>query len=452
MAVSQEILGMNARNYLYIRKYNTGDARHAADNKLETKRRLLAYHIPTPKLIITFPTRKSILSYDWRQLPPNGFVIKPARGWGGGGIIAMQQWDGVHGETITGEKISLKTLESHLIDILDGAYSLQYLPDVAFIEELITPHPFFKKLCPVGLPDVRIILMHRIPVMAMVRLPTRASNGKANLALGALGIGIDMRTGITLHGYMKHEESPHFIPGTKIKIHGIKIPHWDELLLLATRSQEASELGFAGIDMVVDAKQGPMVLEVNARPGLSIQNTNRASLRTRLERVENMGDMPPERGVEVAKSLFSAPFAEKVPLERKTIGIIEEVTIEAQETIRIIPAKIDTGAFRSSIDERLAYELRLPVLDKTVHIHSATGHQARPKTAVTFILAGKRIRTNASLTDRSQMNFPMLIGRRDLGGFIIDPMKNAPQQEVTDYHEPINTTDRLTHEQRNNQR
>src|SRR3990167_4459239 len=386
MAVSQEILGMNARNYLYIRKYNTGDARHAAYNKLETKRRLLAYHIPTPKLIITFPTRKSILSYDWRQLPPNGFVIKPARGWGGGGIIAMQQWDGVHGETITGEKISLKTLESHLIDILDGAYSLQYLPDVAFIEELITPHPFFKKLCPVGLPDVRIIVLHNIPIMAMARIPTTESGGKAKLMIGALAVGIDMRTGITVHGYMKHHPSPFYLPGTKTKVRGIKIPLWNELLLLAARTQEASGLGYAGVDLVIDDVHGPLVLEVNARPGLAIQNTNRASLRTRLERIENMRQVTPERGVELAKSLFASPFSEKVEIDPKTIGVIEDVYLQGVDRSVKKRAKIDTGAFRTSIDRSLLRELDLKIEPEKIHVRSASGSQERDAVKITLYM------------------------------------------------------------------
>lgn len=422
MAVSTNILGMNARNFLYIRKYNKPSAKMLADDKLATKKRLLKHGIATPPLLGTFYDRDEIRSFDWSSLPANGFVIKPARGYGGGGILPIKKWENNIAVTVSGEEYTLQRLESHLLDILDGAYSLQFLPDKAFIEERVIPDPFFKKLGAIGLPDIRIITFNKIPIMSMLRLPTPESKGKANLHQGALALGIDIRTGITTSGVYRGKPIT-FFPGTKVKVRGIRIPNWNDLLLLAARTQGATRLGYGGCDIVIDAKSGPLVLEVNARPGLAIQVANQASLRTRLERVENMSISTPERGVEVGKSLFAEAFSEKVQTAPRVLSIIEPVILKNGEKVVDIKAKLDTGAFRSSIDYSLVKELRLEVdTDRTVRVASASGKtHRRPTTNVTFELGGKKVSTIVSVTDREHLKYPMIIGYRDLRGFLVSP-------------------------------
>lgn len=405
-----------------------------ADDKLETKKILLSHGINTTRLIAAFYSRDDIKNFDWESLPESGFALKPARGYGGGGILAFKKWYGDHGRTIDGETYTIKELENHFLDILEGSYSLQSLPDKAFIEELITPHPFFKKLAPLGLPDVRVIVLNQVPVMALVRVPTEESKGKANQTLGAIGIGIDIRTGITTFATIHKSHFISRLPGTKIKTRGIKIPNWDEVLHLASRTQKASGLGFAGIDVVFDAKKGPMVLEVNARPGLSIQISNKASLRERLERVENLDVGSAARGVELAKSLFAEKFSEKVLLGPRVVTVIEPVTIRSGDKVVTIEAKVDTGAFRSSIDNTLAEELNLKESTQNVTVRSASGGIKKRKTVhINFELAGKKISTNASVVDRSHLTYPMIIGRRDLGGLVINPVvlnPKAPGEEI----------------------
>src|ERR1700722_9591943 len=166
MAISKSVLGMNARNFLYIRPFNKSLAKTIADDKLETKKILLENNIPTPSLLATFYTRKDVRSFDW-DLPEDGFAIKPARGYGGSGIIAFKSWKNGAGTTVNGQEYTIKQLESHIFNILDGAFSLQYLPDKAFIEERVVQSPFFKKIVPVGLADIRIIVFRQVPVMAM---------------------------------------------------------------------------------------------------------------------------------------------------------------------------------------------------------------------------------------------------------------------------------------------
>lgn len=420
MAVTKNILGMNARNFLYVNKYNSKASKRIADDKLEMKNVFINNGVKTPNLFSIFYSRDSIVSYDWDSLPRRGFVIKPARGYAGSGILPIKKWENGIATSASNQEYTIKQLESHILDILEGAYSLKFLPDNAFIEERLHPHPFFKKLTSVGIPDLRVIAFNKIPIMAMMRLSTEESNGKANLHQGAIGFGIDVRTGITTNAILYDRRIDH-IPGTKIKTRGIKIPYWDDVLLLASRAQEITGLGYAGVDIVFDGEVGPVVLEVNARPGLSIQNANMASLRSRLERVENILTPSPERGIEIAKNLFTESFSEKVQIQPKVLTIIQEVTFMRNGEPISVKAKLDTGAYRTSIDKKFADLIDLRKLDEKVFVQSASGEHYRPTAKISFVLAGKKINTIASIADRSGLKYPVIIGYRDLKDFLIKP-------------------------------
>jgi hypothetical protein len=49
---------------------------------------------------------------------------------------------------------------------------------------------------------------------------------------------------------------------------------------------EAVGLGYLGVDIVVDAAAGPLLLEANARPGLAIQTANGLGLVPCLDRID----------------------------------------------------------------------------------------------------------------------------------------------------------------------
>jgi alpha-L-glutamate ligase-like protein len=257
MPVSTSLLGMNARNFQYIRKYNRRSQKLVADDKLLTKKRLLKHQVPTMPFLAHFKRLEEVRHYDWESLPSD-FVIKPAHGYGGRGITIVHQWDGERGQ-ISGQTVDVVELERIIFGALDGEHSLNNLPDTVFIEDCIRTHSFFKKYTSKGVPDIRVIVCNMVPVMAMLRLPTIHSDGKANLHLGALGIGIDMRTGITTAGTL-HNRTVQFIPGTKTKVHGIRLPDWDHILEVAVAAQRASKLGFAGVDIVLDDQYGAVSL------------------------------------------------------------------------------------------------------------------------------------------------------------------------------------------------
>lgn len=419
MPISTAILGMNARNFLYLRKFNRRKYKLIADNKLATKERLSSAGVPTTKLLAKFVTFNEARQFDWTSLPRE-FVFKPASGYGGRGIMVVRKWNGSEGETLRGKRVSWKTLETEIFGALDGAYSLNNVADTAFFEERVHVHSFFKKYTEGGVPDIRVIIFNGIPVMAMLRLPTIHSDGKANLHLGAVGIGIDLRTGITTGGVTAGKPVT-MIPGKKHKVRGIKLPGWKRILEVATQAQITSKLGFVGIDIVLDEELGPLVLEVNARPGLSIQIANGASLRTRMERVASMSVPTVERGVELAQSLFAEASLEDVDVVNSVLGVIEKVTIYGPQKRKVVRAKIDTGAYRTSLDADLVHELGLDTHDKLIHVRAGSGKQRRKTARIRFKLRDREIQTIASYTERSHMRFPMIVGRKDLKGFLVDP-------------------------------
>jgi glutathione synthase/RimK-type ligase-like ATP-grasp enzyme len=55
---------------------------------------------------------------------------------------------------------------------------------------------------------------------------------------------------------------------------------------MASRCYELSGLGYVGVDFVLDRNQGPLILELNARPGLAIQMANGNGLHHRLRKVQ----------------------------------------------------------------------------------------------------------------------------------------------------------------------
>ena len=176
-------------------------------------------------------------------------------------------------------------MDHHISSILSGMYSLGGHPDKALIEYQVKFDPLFEAISYQGVPDIRIIVFLGVPVMSMVRLPTRMSDGKANLHQGAIGAGIDIATGTTLTAVWRNDIVAEH-PDTGNRVTGVKIPSWETLLELASRCYEVTGLGYQSVDIVLDKDKVPLILEMNARPGLNIQIANRAGLFPRLKMVE----------------------------------------------------------------------------------------------------------------------------------------------------------------------
>jgi alpha-L-glutamate ligase-like protein len=302
------VLGMNRRNAEYIMKYNPRSAFPLVDDKLLTKQLAERYQVPTPSLYHVIKHHGDIARFEVALKDHREFVVKPARGAGGSGIILIV--DRIKKEFIkqSSEGISREKLSYHMNDILSGIYSLGGLEDQAIIEALIHPDPIFSAVAYKGVPDIRIIVYRGIPVMAMVRLPTKASDGKANLHRGALGVGINIARGTTLSGVHRSGVVTYH-PDTGNSVKGIKIPYWESMLLVAAKAVDMTGLGYLGVDLVIDQQKGPLLLELNARPGLQIQMANRTGLRSRLELIDRASSgifVTPETRVAWAMEKFPA--------------------------------------------------------------------------------------------------------------------------------------------------
>jgi alpha-L-glutamate ligase-like protein len=420
------VLGHNARALYYTDPGKEPAVRSVARNKLTTKRLLQRAGLPAPRLFATISSRKELTRFRWTRLP-SSFVIKPNAGMGGGGIIIIFGRN-KKGNWVRADKteVSVKELRKHVQDILDGSFSPANAPDVALIEQRVKNHPDLKPYSVRGIPDIRIIVYNLVPVMAMLRLPTVESGGKANLHAGGVGLGVDLVRGTTTTATYRGRLID-VLPNTRQSVTGIRLPHWPDILLIASRAAQAVGLAFAGVDIAIDRDDGPILLEVNAHPGLDIQLANMAPLRSRLKRVEDLKVAAPAKGVQIGKSLFGSDLEQEIEeISGQTVlSIIEPVTIlDSAGTPHTISAKIDTGAWRTTIDQTLArdWHIDTAIVDHA-EVRGALGRQKRPIIELALTLRDKNIKTRAFLADRSHMSYPMIIGRRDLKGFLVDPTR-----------------------------
>ncbi len=283
------ILGMNKRNHSYIGRYNDRSKYPLVDDKLKTKIIAEKAGCIVPELIGVIKSQYQVKTIHNMVKDWPGFVIKPAHGSGGKGILVVSQHDSVSYQKPSGSMINREDLERHISNALAGLFSLGGKSDVVIVENLIQFDDCFDGFSYEGVPDVRVIVFKGFPVMSMMRLSTTASDGKANLHQGAVGVGLDMATGQAVKG-VQFGQSVVQHPDTKRQLSELSVPHWKKLLTLASSAWEMTGLGYLGTDMVLDKTQGPMVLELNARPGLAIQIANGAGLLPRLRQIEKFGN------------------------------------------------------------------------------------------------------------------------------------------------------------------
>lgn len=298
------IMGLNERNADFILPFNARHNYPLVDNKLLTKELAEQAGIPVPKLYGVVEIIHQIEELSEQLVPYDDFVVKPAHGSGGEGILIVTgRHDGRYRKA-NGASMDEEELGHHISNILGGMYSLGGLPDSALIEYRVKFDPIFSNISFQGVPDIRTLVFRGVPLLAMIRLPTRLSDGKANLHQGAIGVGIDLATGRTFSGVW-HERPVQQHPDTGGNLAGRVIPYWDEILAMTAKCHDFAGLGFIGVDIVLDEDQGPMMLEMNARPGLSIQLANRIGLLPRLRHVESLAVIPESvaERVQLAKTL-----------------------------------------------------------------------------------------------------------------------------------------------------
>ena len=304
------VLGVNERNSDFIMRLNPRRLYPRVDDKAITKELALEAGMAVPELYGLITNQGEVKTFADIVAERESFVIKPAQGSGGDGILVVTGRSKRKRDSFrlaSGVLVSRGEIEHHLSNIVGGQYSLSGGRDKALIEYCVNFDPVFSELSYQGVPDVRVIVYRGYPAMAMVRLPTRASDGKANLHQGAVGAGVDMSLGKTLTGVLNDEVVDEH-PDTGALVAGLQIPHWDFILETAARGYEVTELGYLGVDMVIDKDLGPMILEMNARPGLSIQIANGEGLTRRIARIEEIydPDASPAERARIASGEFPA--------------------------------------------------------------------------------------------------------------------------------------------------
>ncbi len=118
-----------------------------------------------------------------------------------------------------------------------------------------------------------------------------------------------------------------------------------------------------------------------------------------------------------------------------TSGTVEDVILLPWSVK--LPARIDTGAAKSSLDarelkvheDRVEFKLprkygnlhlRLPIIEWR-HVRTPDGLERRPIVELEICLGSKRILTLVNLADRSMVKYPLILGRNFLKeDFVVD--------------------------------
>lgn len=310
------VLGLNERNSDFIMCFNPRRLYPRVDDKVLTKQLALDAGMAVPELYGVIAHQGEVREFVNIVAERESFVIKPAKGSGGSGIAVVTGRSQRKKDTFrlaSGLLVSRAELEHHISNTVGGQYSLGGNPDKAIIEYCVRFDPVFAEVSYQGVPDIRVVVYRGYPAMAMVRLPTRASDGKANLHQGAVGAGIDMSSGETMNGVLDNEIVDEH-PDTGGLVAGLHIPHWQFILETAARGYDVTELGYLGVDIVIDRDKGPLILEMNARPGLNIQIANCEGLAGRIARIDEI-HTPDASAVErarIARQEFPAQRQTKI--------------------------------------------------------------------------------------------------------------------------------------------
>lgn len=421
---AKEILGINARNSLYLSQ-SSAKSKAIVHSKFATKILLRNNDIPCAEIYGVLGTTEDVNDFNWLKLEEN-FVIKPSNGYAGTGVVVFRKKIGPElWVDQLGQNWSLDDIKLHCFDILSGQYSIHGSHHTVIIEERIPVHPKLSKYSYKGTPDIRVVVFNSVPVMAMLRLPTEESGGRANVTQGALAVGIDLATGITTYAVAHKSEPIQYLPGSKRKLNGIVIPDWEKVLEMAVKATNVAELTFCGVDLFLHKDKGPMVVELNAAPGLSIQAANRAGLRRRLQRVEDLNILNPKHGVKVAQALFASSFADKIKTKAEfpIISLKEEIILSGQKNKKLTTtAFMNTSRFRSAIAQSLAQELGLIGLDQLLWFQPELENEEvkAPVVEVKFRLQGKPVTTTMIVTQKlNHRQHKVELGRKDLKNFII---------------------------------
>jgi alpha-L-glutamate ligase-like protein len=276
------VVGINMRNARYLLPNNPRRLYELVDNKLRTKALAEEHGMTVAETYGVVRTPHDVKTIEKMLEGRDSFVIKPTRGSGGRGVMVIDKRNGKNYVKPSGAEVTPSDLKNHVSNILAGLFSLGGKRDFALIEYRVQPAKLLTAMSFQGAPDIRVVMLHGYPVMAMLRASTKESDGRSNLHQGAIGVGIDIATGMTVRAIHHGKQVTHH-PDLGLSVTGVQIPNWETILHMAVTCQEMTGLGYLGVDIMIDEKLGPLMIEVNARPGLAIQMANGVGLLNRLE-------------------------------------------------------------------------------------------------------------------------------------------------------------------------
>lgn len=291
------VMGINERNVQLVAKLNPRRLHRSVNDKVLSKHLAEAAGIAVPRLYGTIANTLELRGFRDMIADLDGFVIKPALGTQGNGILVVGPRMNHGRQLANGRVVGVDRLAYQVNNILSGMYSMGGQPDKAMLEERVFFDASFDDVSFKGVPDIRVIVLKGYPIAGMLRLPTSASDGKANLHKGGVGVGIDIPTGKTGTA-MQYDKPIETHPDTGFSVKGLDIPQWEQILTMAAQSYDVTGLGYLGVDLVLDRHRGPLLLEFNARPGISIQIANLVGLRGAVDRVMAQAAAEPDLDVQ----------------------------------------------------------------------------------------------------------------------------------------------------------
>jgi len=412
---------MNARNQLYVSR-NSKRAKSICHSKYATKVLLLNEGIATAEVYGILATNEDVQSFPWDKMMKN-FVLKPTNGHGGKGVVAFKKkyknqdiW-----LDVVNRRWSLEDIKLHCSDILEGQYSSHGASPKIIVEQRVISHPVLDEYSYQGTADIRVVVFNSVPIMSYMRLPTEESEGRANQNQGALGVGIDIGSGLTTYATAHKTQLIKYLPGTQKELRGVQIPFWKKVLTTAVRAANAANLVYSGIDLFIDEEHGPIVVELNYRPGLSVQVANQAGLRRRLERVEDLQVRNAKHGVKIGQALFAENYIESDEDKLVVVQPREKMLIHGDhEATKEVLGYIKTGRFRSAISADLAKELGLIDIEDLLWFQQEADEGNVPVVEVKFQLKDREIETTMIVAKRlNRTRHKVEIGKKDLPGFLI---------------------------------
>ena len=170
------VLGLNERNCDVIMRLNPRRLYPRVDDKAKTKELALAAGMAVPELYGVIENQGEVRRFADIVAEHVSFVIKPARGSGGDGILVVtgrSERKRSSFRLASGLIVAKDEILYHLSNIVGGQYSLSGNPDKALIEYCVRFDPTFSEVSYQGVPDIRVVVYRGYPAMAMVRLPCR---------------------------------------------------------------------------------------------------------------------------------------------------------------------------------------------------------------------------------------------------------------------------------------